>query len=168
MVAEYRIAEVSLGPGLLGIAPMPGRGGAYQGDLTAILQWGAGLVLTMTSAEELNRAGAANLGLDLGAAGVGWHHLPIPDFGAPPPATARLWKDVAPRAHTVLTTGGRVLAHCYGGCGRSGMALLRLMVEAGEPADAALARLRKARPCAVETPSQQAWATAPALDRGTT
>ncbi len=55
--------------------------------------------------------------------------------------------------------GGRVLVHCMGGCGRSGMALLRLMVESGEPADRALARLRAVRPCAVETPEQLAWAS---------
>ncbi|MDH5531227.1 MAG: protein phosphatase, partial [Paracoccaceae bacterium] len=45
------------------------------------------------------------------------------------------------------------------GCGRSGMAVLRLMVEAGEPVDVALIRLRKVRPCAVETDAQLAWAS---------
>ena len=38
------------------------------------------------------------------------------------------------------------------------MALLRLMAEAGEDVDMALARLRSVRPCAVETTAQQAWA----------
>ena len=45
-----------------------------------------------------------------------------------------------------------------GGCGRSGTAVLRLMVEAGEEASVALGRLRAVRPCAVETPEQFAWA----------
>ncbi len=40
------------------------------------------------------------------------------------------------------------------------MAVLRLMVEAGEDPDAALARLRAVRPCAVETGAQLTWATA--------
>ena len=45
-----------------------------------------------------------------------------------------------------------------GGCGRSGMAVLRLMIEAGEDAETALARLRTIRPCAIETDAQMAWA----------
>lgn len=164
-LSDYRIAELPLGNGLLGIAPMPGRRGAYQADLTTILRWAAGLVLTMTTAEEMERAGITAFKDDLAAAGVAWRHLPIPDFGAPPPETAALWPDVSTKAHALLDGGGRVLAHCYGGCGRSGMALMRLMVEAGEDADPALERLRKSRPCAVETEDQLAWAAIPMFQR---
>ncbi len=38
------------------------------------------------------------------------------------------------------------------------MAVLRLMVEVGEAPEAALARLRAVRPCAVETEAQRDWA----------
>lgn len=161
----YQITEIALRRGRLGISPMPGRTGKYQADLNAILHWDAGLVLTMTTADELLRSGAEALGPDLLAAGVDWHHLPIPDFGAPPPDTAALWPDVSAKAHGLLDRGGRVLAHCYGGCGRSGMALMRLMVEAGEDADEALERLRDARPCAVEREAQRAWAAIPMFER---
>ena len=41
------------------------------------------------------------------------------------------------------------------------MALMRQMVEDGEAPDAALARLRAARPCAVETKAQMRWAIGP-------
>lgn len=40
--------------------------------------------------------------------------------------------------------------------------MLRLMVECGEPSEAALKRLRKVRICAVETEEQMNWALAPA------
>lgn len=161
----FEIAEVQMDRGWLGISPIPGRMGAYESDLSSILRWGAGLVLTMTTAIELERVGAAGLGDDLAAAGVGWRHLPIPDFGAPPPETAALWPETSRAAHAILAEGGRVLAHCYGGCGRSGMALMRLMVEAGEDADPALERLRAARPCAVEREPQRAWAAIPMFER---
>lgn len=157
-LSDYRIAELPLGAGRLGIAPMPGRGGAYEADLSAILAWGAGLVLTMTTQAELARSGAAGLGEDLEAAGVAWRHLPVADFGAPPPETEALWPEVSGFAHALLAEGGQVFAHCHGGCGRSGMALLRLMVEAGEAPGPALARLRAVRPCAAETEGQKAWA----------
>ncbi len=164
-LSDYRISEVACGNGWLGIGPMPGRGGAYDSDLSAILRWGADMVLTMTTTPELERSGANQFGEDLLAADVDWRHLPIPDFGAPPPATDALWPETSQFAHAVLDRGGRVFAHCFGGCGRSGMALLRLMIELGEDLDPALERLRGVRPCAVETDAQKAWASIPMRDR---
>lgn len=154
----YAISELPLGAGLLGIAPMPGRSGRYRADLSDLLEWGAGLVLTMTTAEELARSDAHDLGTDLAEAGVLWRHLPVGDFGVPTVDVASHWPAVAHEANSILSNGGKVLAHCYGGCGRSGMALLALMVGAGEEPGPALLRLRAVRPCAVETDAQFDWA----------
>ena len=52
---DYEIAELPLGNGTLGIGPIPGRGGFYQADLNTILQWGADVVFTMTTAREMAR-----------------------------------------------------------------------------------------------------------------
>jgi len=164
-LSDYRIAELPCKGGWLGIGPMPGRSGSYDADLSAILKWGADLVLTMTTEDELARSGAEEFGQDLKAAAVVWRHLPIVDFGAPSAETSALWPVASKQAHAILKAGGRVFAHCYGGCGRSGMALMRLMVEAGEDADPALARLRDVRPCAVETEAQKAWAATPMYER---
>ncbi len=161
----YEISQIALGRGWLGIAPMPGRTGRYDADLGVILRWPANLVLTMTPLAELERSGAGGLKADLRAAGVEWRQVAIPDFGAPGRETLELWGEVSGFAHETLSGGGRVLAHCHGGCGRSGTALLRLMVEAGEDADAALTRLRAVRPCAVETEAQRAWASLAQSDR---
>jgi len=162
---RFDVASVSASGGMIGICPIPGRAGDYAGDLAAILGWAPDLVLTMTTPEELRRTGAAGFGATLRAQGLGWRHLPITDLGAPAPATARLWPAASAHALAILHGGGRVLVHCYGGCGRSGMAVLRLMVEAGERPDTALRRLRAVRPCAVETSQQMAWATAGKPDR---
>ena len=70
-------------------------------------------------------------------------------------------EEAAARAKALLAQGGRVLVHCFGGCGRSGMAALRLLVELGEDPDEALARIRAVRSCAVETEAQMAWAMRP-------
>lgn len=152
------INELILRRGLIGICPMPGRDGRYAADLAVIRDWGPALVLTMTTAEELQRRGAGGLGADLRAAGIGWAHLPVTDYAAPGDAIMAEWRAAAGQAAAILDAGGRVLAHCMGGCGRSGAALLRLMVEAGEDPLAALARLRQVRPCAVEGPGQFDWA----------
>ena len=134
---------------------------SYDVDFSRILDWQPDLVLSMTTLPEMAGTGAAHLGEDLARNGIGWRHLPIVDFGAPGQGVVAAWPEVSALAAGILSSGGGVLAHCYGGCGRSGMAVLRLMVEAGEDAQAALIRLRAVRPCAVETEAQLAWASAP-------
>lgn len=157
---EFAPCPVAVGRGTLALSPMPGRTRHYAADLAALLRWGPDLVVTMCETVELARKGAGGLPEDLAAAGIAWVHLPIADFGAPGPEVEALWPGVSARARGVLAGGGQVLVHCFGGCGRSGMAVLRLMIEAGEAPTAALARLRAARPCAVETEAQMDWAMA--------
>jgi protein-tyrosine phosphatase len=152
------IAELAVSGGVLGFGPMPGRDGAYVRDFAQLLRWGPTLALTMTTTEELLVKGAAGMPNDLAEAGVRWLHLPISDYGAPSGVTLTAWPAASTQARAVLTAGGRVWVHCMGGCGRSGTAALRLMVEAGEEPIAALERLREVRACAVETPEQFQWA----------
>ncbi|WP_413875570.1 protein-tyrosine phosphatase family protein [Albidovulum sp.] len=154
---RFGVAELAAGGGRLALCPMPGRAGDYAGDLAAVLSWAPGLVVTMATAAEL-ALGAAALQEDLAAAGIAWRHLPVADFAAESAALRDGWAGVSAEARAMLGAGGRVLVHCLGGCGRSGMAVLRLMVECGEAPEAALARLRQARPCAIETEEQRRWA----------
>jgi protein-tyrosine phosphatase len=155
-VADFSISELAAAGGVLGICPLPGRFRDYGTDLADMLAWQPDIVLTLTTLPEMAQHGADRLGQDLMQAGVRWVHLPVEDFGIPSDDVRATWPDLVP----VLAWGGRILAHCYGGCGRSGMALLRLMVEAGESGSEALLRLRAARPCAVETEAQRVWAFA--------
>lgn len=153
------IAELDCAGGRLALAPLPGRGGTFDADLADLIRWSPDMVISMTTGAEMAAKGAATLGAEMTGRGTLWHHLPIPDYGIPEGDTAARWPMVAKAARAVLAQGGRVLIHCMGGCGRSGMAALRLMVETGEAPQAALARLRAVRPCAVETPDQMAWAS---------
>jgi len=164
-LGKWTISELRCGNGLLGISPIPGRYGGYEQDLSDLLRWQPTMVLTMTTRAELDLVGASEMGTDLGHVGIDWHHLPIVDFGAPGDTTAAQWREISNHAHRNLAKGGRILAHCFGGCGRSGMALMRLMVESGEDADPALERLRDVRPCAVETEQQRTWAAVPMFER---
>ncbi|WP_461307884.1 protein-tyrosine phosphatase family protein, partial [Albidovulum sp.] len=100
--APFAIAALAAGGGVIGLAPMPGRGGGYAADLAVILRWAPALVLTMATAEELRRHGAATLGADLAAAGIGWRHLPVVDYGAAGAALARGWPEASRRARTAL------------------------------------------------------------------
>lgn len=163
VLAEFTIHELGAGGGTLAISPLPGRSRHYATDFKRLLDWGPAMVVTMCGLPELERKGSGGLGEDCVACGIDWAHVPVDDFGVP--SDEAPWVDAAARARAHLKRGGKVLFHCFAGCGRSGMGALRLLVEMGESADAALARLRAVRPCAVETERQFDWAAAPARIR---
>ncbi len=205
-------AELPVGGGWLSLSPLPGRAGDLAGDVVGLARWGADLVVSLTEAAEMT---TGDLPAALAAAGIGWRHLPVPDYGVPgdavrsgeagspldevgalsgkveiplggvealpgevkspsdeagalPGELGKLPRDMRIPPDEIealvdelsarLAAGGRIALHCMGGCGRSGMLALRLMVRAGEAPEAALARLRAARPCAIETAAQLAWA----------
>ena len=156
-MSEFAIFDVSAGSGRIGICPIPGRSGSYGLDMVTIQDWRPDLVLTMTETHELERMGATNLSADLAGFGCDWLHFPIVDLGVPEGETHIAWPAASVQIRGLLADGGRVLVHCYGGCGRSGMAIVRILVEMGEPPEVALARLRVVRGCAVETEAQMRW-----------
>ena len=153
----FSISELSVGAGNLGICPLPGRFSSYDVDLATILEWRPTLLISAATLVEFERDGVSQFPEDLKNHKIKWVHFPVADYGTPE-ADAPSWTAISDQAHRVLGGGGRVLTHCYGGCGRSGMVFLRLMREAGKPFEWALKRLREVRPCAVETAAQKAWA----------
>lgn len=157
-VSQMVIHALPVAGGILAICPLPGRGGSYAEDIEHLHEWRPSLVVSLATQPELVAEGAETLGQDMQDRGSRWVHLPIPDFGVPDAATARKWDDTSRIALAALRGGGRVLVHCMGGCGRSGMIALRLMIEAGEAPARALDRLRHVRPCAIETDAQMEWA----------
>lgn len=154
------VYALPVGQGILAISPIPGADGDYASDVQHLIEWKPAIVMSLVTEVELVTAGAAGLWRDLVDAGTRWEHMPISDFGVPDHAFEEMWPEIGGNARRALTGGGRVLVHCRGGCGRSGMVALRLMIEVGEAPDDALARLRAVRPCAVETNEQMHWAFA--------
>jgi protein-tyrosine phosphatase len=135
-------------------------------DIAATAAWGAGAVLTLVEAAELEALGLAALPAAVRAAGMDWLHVPVPDFAPPGPAALTAWRTAGPALAARLAAGGRVLVHCRAGLGRSGTLAAMILIEAGSPPAAALAAVRAARPGAVETAAQEAfvlgWRSAPA------
>jgi len=158
-MSGFSIHAVQLAEGILALSPLPGRFGRYAEDMEHVRDWRPSIVITLNTAEELAEAGCPDLGAAFVALGSRWVHLPVKDFGTPPEDMQKAWPETSKAALSALRGGGRVLVHCRGGCGRSGMVLLRLMVEAGEKPLEAVDRLRAVRPCAVETAGQMNWAT---------
>lgn len=161
MIMEpFAIYALPVGGGKLGLCPLPGRSGDYAADFKVLKDWQPDLLISLTEASEMSHAGAALLGQDVQAIGSRWLHLPVKDFGTFQRADYPAWNETQHLALGILNAGDRVLVHCKGGCGRSGMIVLRLMIASGEEPEIALKSLRRVRPCAVETDAQQKWAQA--------
>lgn len=157
-MSDFIIYALRVGGGTLALAPLPGAGGDYAADLAHICDWKPAIVVSLTTPAEMLSAGAETFGNDVQEAGTRWVAFPIPDFGVPDASQIEAWTKASHDISRALAGGGRVLVHCRGGCGRSGMVALRLMIAQGEEPEAALERLRHIRPCAVETEAQLRWA----------
>lgn len=152
-MSGFVIAPLPLRHGTLALSPLP----ALPENREAVAAFRPALVVSMTEAAEMAALGADDLPDWLAARGIDWAHFPVADFGIPPQGAD--WPRLAQRIAATLDGGGKVLVHCRGGLGRSGMVALKLMVDSGEPPENALERLRAVRPGAVETAAQFDWAT---------
>ncbi|MDQ2094029.1 phosphatase domain-containing protein [Rhodalgimonas zhirmunskyi] len=152
------VYALPVGGGTLALASLPGRDGDYRGDLGVFREWQPGIILSLVTEAEMAEVGGDTLGNDIQSMASRWYHLPVKDYGTPGPEFMAHWDEASRNVRRALKGGGRVIVHCKGGCGRSGMVALRLMVECGEDRFAALNRLRALRDCAVETKGQLNWA----------
>lgn len=155
------------GLGLIGLCGCPGR--AYgdllanslvrdlDSDLRAIRDFGATALVTLMEHGELEWAGApmAVLGERVAAHGMRSLYLPIADGCAPDLHWDAAWDQHAPGLLDSLRAQHTIVLHCRGGRGRAGLVAARLLIGLGETADAAIARVRAARPGAIETRDQE-------------
>ena len=158
---------MSGGDGKVGVTFCPGKhqSDALTGvwrrdlglDLDAISAWGATIVVTLVTAEEMMALRVSHLGEQVSARGMRWLHLPIPDVSTPAAEWERRWKEERGWIHSELDAGRRVLVHCKGGLGRAGLVAARILIERGEQPSAALAAVRAARPGAIETVAQEQY-----------
>jgi ADP-ribosyl-[dinitrogen reductase] hydrolase len=98
--------------------------------------------------------GVTGLGTQIEQRGITWLHMPIVDVNPPDARFEAVWAEHGQDLGAQLRQGGKVLVHCRGGLGRAGTVAARLLVELGVPPQDAVARVRAARPRAIETAEQ--------------
>ena len=156
---DFSVASVRYkNGGNLGISAMPGLTKNLEHDLDIISDWHATVVVTMTTTHELQRAEVFDLERALETRGIEHLQIPVPNYDGLSGQNALAWPAISLRLHEILQASGRVLVHCRGGHGRSGMIVMRLLVENGMAPQEALKTIRRVRPGAVETQAQYLWA----------
>jgi ADP-ribosyl-[dinitrogen reductase] hydrolase len=163
-----RIDDVDI-PGVrgkIGITLCPGKiqSGAASGswernlaiDIQAVKSWGATAWLNLLTPEEMLDLKVEDIEVAVKASGIRYYCLPIEDGDIPDAVFEKSWKTVGTHLREELLRGGKILIHCKGGLGRSGMIAARLLVELGAATpEAAIRRVRVSRPGAIETREQE-------------
>lgn len=164
--SPLQIAELQLEPGAgcLGLTLCPGKkdaGGNWhrdlQDDLQAIRDWGAATIVTLIENHEFRMLGIESLERDVRAMDMEWIHLPILDVSIPDRRFEDAWVKVGPKLHSRLDAGERILIHCRGGLGRTGLVAGRMLIERGCEPRSAIQRVRAVRPQAIETIAQERY-----------
>lgn len=124
-------------------------------DLEAIKAWGAECVVTLMEDFEFPRLGIPGFRSVMAAQAFDWLHLEIRDADVPDDRFKSAWPTARARVLAVLGRGGKVLVHCRGGLGRTGLVVARLLVEQGMAAEEAIRLTREVRQGAIETNAQE-------------
>ena len=171
VVAPLRIDAVEVNSGgLIGMTICPGKDefaglgyppGAWKRDLDLDLQvirdWGTQSLVTLIEDFEFELLGVPELPEKAQSLGILWFHLPIVDVSIPDWMFEEKWEIAGEELRRILFQGGRIVLHCRGGLGRTGLIAARLLVEFGmEPRDA-IRRVRAARPGAIQTREQEEY-----------
>jgi len=127
--------------------------------LDAIKAFGATALVTLMEPDELTnvRVPESALGSKASAHRIEWHLLPIRDVSVPDEQFEDQWTYSGAKLRDHLRHENNVVIHCRGGLGRTGIIAARLLVEFGESAESAIARVRHARPGSIETPRQEEY-----------
>jgi ADP-ribosylglycohydrolase/protein-tyrosine phosphatase len=164
--SPLQIAEILLKPGngRIGLTLCPGKkddsrhwNRDLSEDLKVIRAWGATTVVTLIEDHEFQMLGIETLRHDVRALGMDWLHLPIVDVSIPDHRFEEAWELAGPKLHMRLDVGERILIHCRGGLGRTGLVAGLMLVERGCDSRSAIDRVRAVRPHAIETAAQERY-----------
>jgi len=99
----------------------------------------------------------SNLGVEAERLGIKWLHLPIEDRGIPNHEFELSWTQEGKELEAILKNGGKIVLHCLGGLGRTGLVAAKLLVDMGFSAKDAISMVRQARQSTIETDEQERY-----------
>ena len=148
--------------GRLAIAPAPAPHPHLEKNLRHWQKMGVTGVLSLLQSDE--RPGWENEEDVCRAVGLKFYSIPIVDHTAPLPDELPTMASQLVAIEAQLREGEKIVAHCFAGIGRSGMATIALLMIAGIPLDDAKTLVSSARGLAVPENRDQ-WEWLRAFDR---
>lgn len=151
--------------GIIGMTFCPGKkqqgamsGGEWDRDLgvdiEALMQWGCTALLSLIEDHEIEELRIQDVAEQLHAK-IAYYRLPIVDGFIPDAQGEEMWDRIGPNLRRRLVNGERIVIHCKGGLGRTGIIAARLLIEFGEDPESAILRVRVARNGAIENSLQE-------------
>ena len=149
---ELKILE---GQAALILTPCPGtKETGLSASLKQLKAQGGQAVVTALEFDEMAKAGVSELPEQIKDLGMAWFHLPIEDDCAPGEEFASEWQRVSPELHKIIDQGGKLVLHCMGGSGRTGMLAAHLLLELGWDLEMIKSEVKALRPGAFSKPLQ--------------
>lgn len=164
-------------PGRLGLTFAPGKRVAstisrveWDRDLDADLRalratFGTDVLVPLLEDHEFDLLRVPDLVPRAEALGMRVRRFPIRDVSVPRPEEDAAFRALVDELHALLADGRNVTVHCRGGLGRTGLVAASVLVRHGADADDAMARVRAARPGAIETSGQERYVRGYAVGR---
>jgi ADP-ribosyl-[dinitrogen reductase] hydrolase len=160
-----RMNSLPLQNGEVGLTFCPGKHGDsltgapwardLEVDLLGVKAWGARMVVTLMERHEFDLLKVPDLDKRVAAHGMAWLHLPIIDQDVPSTAFEAAWPLAGADLLRRLHEGQKIMLHCRGGLGRTGLVAAMLLIETGMAPDHAMQKVREVRPGAIETRGQE-------------
>lgn len=132
-----------------------------ESDLAVIRQWGAHAWINLMEDTDLVsvKLNPQTFSASVIDAGIDYYHLPIVDAGTPDAEFENSWRSqISVEFRQRLFQGQKLLIHCRGGLGRTGMVAARILVDMGYDENNAVNLIRYIRQGAIETKAQELWA----------
>lgn len=157
MKHPFNFLQLDNGAALL-FTPCPGTQQVeLKTSLAQLVEAGASAVLTLMPSEEMERNQVTDLPNFCAELKLQWFHLPIEDDHAPEQEFNLAWQANHKKIHALLKNGHKLVIHCKGGTGRTGLVAAQILLERGLMLDEVVDRVRSIRPKALKIPAHLAY-----------
>jgi ADP-ribosyl-[dinitrogen reductase] hydrolase len=126
-------------------------------DLEVVKSWVASALVTLIENHEFDQMSVTDLSVKTESLGIAWYHMPIKDACTPDKRFISKWETFGPIMRHILKNGVKILIHCQGGLGRTGMLAAQILVEFGMTPPDAINEVRRAHPGAIKTSEQEKY-----------